>query len=127
MQSELFSVRNGVRQWGVLSPMLFNLYINALSISLARMPIGCCSDDTVVNHLIYADDIVLISPSAKGLQRLLGVTCACIYLFILDPEGPMIQQIPKVVGVQIICYCSHVSDVTLARQTDRFVAVPISS
>ena len=26
--------------------------------------------------LIYADDIVLISPSAKGLQRLLDVTCA---------------------------------------------------
>ena len=34
----------------------------------------------------------------------------------------MIQQISKVVGVQIIRYCSHVSDATLA---DRFVAVSI--
>ena len=66
MQSEFFSVTNGVSQGGVLSPMLFNLYINDLSISLARMHIGRCSGDTIVNHLIYADDMVPISPSAKG-------------------------------------------------------------
>ena len=26
---------------------------------------------TVVNHMLYADDVVLFSPSAKGLQKLL--------------------------------------------------------
>ena len=42
---------------------------------------------------------------------------------ILEPEGPMIQQISKVVGLQIIRYCYHVSDTTLARQADRVVTV----
>ena len=51
----------------------------------------------------------------------------CIYLFILDPEGPIVQQISKVVGLQLIRYCYHVSDTTLARQVDQFVAVSISS
>ena len=45
-----------------------------------NLPIGCCSGDTIVNHLVYADDTVLLAPSAKGLQRLLDVTM--IYYFI---------------------------------------------
>ena len=28
------------------------------------------SGENVINHLMYADDIVLLSPSAKGMQRL---------------------------------------------------------
>ena len=77
MQSEFLCHKwREARGGGVLSPMIFNLYFTDLSISLARMPIGRCSGDTIVNLLIYADDIVLIYPSAKGLQRLLDVTCA---------------------------------------------------
>ena len=59
---------------GMLSPFLFNLYINDLSVLLMKLPIGCCSGDTIVNHLMYADDIVLLAPSAKGFQRLLDVS-----------------------------------------------------
>ena len=32
------------------------------------------SGDTIINHLMYADDLVLISPSATGMKELL---CAC--------------------------------------------------
>ena len=35
---------------------------------------GCVSGDTIINHLKYADDLVLISPSATGMKLLL---CAC--------------------------------------------------
>ena len=35
---------------------------------------GCMSGDTIINHLMYADDLVLISPSATGMKELL---CAC--------------------------------------------------
>ena len=35
---------------------------------------GCVSGDTIINHLMYADDLVLISPSATGMKELL---CAC--------------------------------------------------
>ena len=34
----------------------------------------CVSGDTIINHLMYADDLVLISPSATGMKELL---CAC--------------------------------------------------
>ena len=47
---------------GMLSPFLFNLYTNDLS------------GNTTVNHLLYADDIVLLAPLAKGLQRFLDVS-----------------------------------------------------
>ena len=41
--------------------------------SLSKLPVGCCCGNTVVNHLMYADDIVLFAPSAKGLQRIIDV------------------------------------------------------
>ena len=71
--SDFFLVNNGVRQGGILSPLLFNVYINELSESLSKLPVGCCCGNTVVNHLMYADDIVLFAPSAKGLQRIINV------------------------------------------------------
>ena len=46
------------------------VYINDLSRSLSELPIGCCSGENVINHLMYADDIVLLSASAKGMQSL---------------------------------------------------------
>ena len=64
-------MNNGVRQGGIISLLLFNVYINDLSISLNKLPIGCCSGENVINHLMCADDIVLLSSSAKGMQRLL--------------------------------------------------------
>ena len=38
-----------------------------LSVNLKECPTGCIAGGTIVNHLMYADDIVLLSPSATGL------------------------------------------------------------
>ena len=69
-----FRVSNGVRQGGILSPYLFNVYMDDLSCLLNCCNTGCVSGDTIINHLMYADDLVLISPSATGMKELL---CAC--------------------------------------------------
>uniref|UniRef100_A0A8C6PLS6 Reverse transcriptase domain-containing protein n=1 Tax=Nothobranchius furzeri TaxID=105023 RepID=A0A8C6PLS6_NOTFU len=69
--SEPFSVSNGVRQGGILSPVLFNLYLDELSVTLNDSKTGCLVGDRLVNHLIYADDLVLMSPYSAGLQQLL--------------------------------------------------------
>ena len=69
--SQAFSVKNSVRQGGVLSPYLFNVYTDDLSEQLSNSKIGCYFNDVLVNHLMYADDAVLIAPSASGLQTLL--------------------------------------------------------
>ena len=42
--------------------------------TLSKLPVGCCCGNTVVNHLMYAVDIVLFAPSAKGLQRITDVS-----------------------------------------------------
>ena len=68
----LFSVNNGVRQRGLLSSLLFNVYIDDLSDFLSKLPVGYYCGKTVVNHLMYADDIVLLA--VKGLQKLLDAS-----------------------------------------------------
>ena len=47
-------------QGGILSPFLFNVYMDDLSVNLKKCPTGCIAGGTVVNHLMYADDIVLL-------------------------------------------------------------------
>lgn len=67
-----FSVTNGVRQGGILSPYLFNVYIDDLSESLDNSEVGCRYLGSV-NHLCYADDMVLLSPTPHGLQKMLDI------------------------------------------------------
>ena len=59
-----------------MSPLLFNFYVNDLSVQLQKLPVGCCCGDMVVNHLMYEDDIVLIAPSGKGMQTIIDATYA---------------------------------------------------
>ena len=54
--SSSFRVSNGVRQGGILSPYLFNVYVNDLSQTLNRSRTGCLSGNITINHLMYADD-----------------------------------------------------------------------
>ena len=67
-----FHVTNGVRQGGVLSPFLFNVYVDDLSQALDSTGVGCHYLGSV-NHITYADDMVLLSPTPYGLQTLLNV------------------------------------------------------
>lgn len=71
--SDPFLVTNGVRQGGILSPMLFNLYMDDLSKRLKDCKTGCMVGDRLINHLLYADDLVIMSPYSAGLQQLLRV------------------------------------------------------
>ena len=71
--SQFFGVSNGVRQGGILSPYLFAVYIDQLSKDLNHVPAGCYIGNTLVNHIIYADDICCFSPSVAGLQDLFAV------------------------------------------------------
>ena len=69
--SQSFTVSNGVRQGGILSPYLFNVYVDKLSRRLSKYNIGCAIGMSILNHLMYADDLVLISPSTLGLSKLI--------------------------------------------------------
>ena len=62
--SAKFKVTNGVRQGGILSPYLFNVYVDELSEELNKCNVGCNLNGLLINHIMYADDLVLISPSS---------------------------------------------------------------
>ena len=42
-----------------------------MSANLNKISAGCCINNVLINHLMYADDVVLMAPSAKGLQKLI--------------------------------------------------------
>ena len=70
-----FSVGNGVRQGSLLSPYLFAVYLDDLSVLLNKASPGCYVGNLLVNHLMYADDICCFCPSDKGLRLLLDICC----------------------------------------------------
>ena len=71
--STSFCVFNGVKQGVIISPVLFNVYMDDLSCVLNRSNIGGRFGGGIVNHLGYADDLCLICLSSAGMQKLLNV------------------------------------------------------
>ena len=71
--SKGFNVTNGVCQGGVLSPKLFNVYIDGLSNILNNCTTGGFLGGKRINHMLYADDLCIVSLSSAGLQNLLSI------------------------------------------------------
>jgi exonuclease III len=63
--TEFFDTRVGLRQGCSLSPLMFALFVNDLPEALGG---GCNLGGIKVNVLLYADDIVILSPSSVDLQ-----------------------------------------------------------
>ncbi|XP_026741872.1 uncharacterized protein LOC113503928 [Trichoplusia ni] len=71
--SDEYRLECGVRQGGLTSPRLFNLYVNELLEELSSTGIGCHVDGVCINNISYADDMVLLSPSISALRRMLRI------------------------------------------------------
>lgn len=64
----------GVKQGCSLRPTLFNIYTNTFAEQLQTSTApGATLQDTEVKCLMFADDLVLLSPSREGLQQSLDV------------------------------------------------------
>ena len=72
--SDWFAIESGVRQGGVLSPDFYCIYVDEIVEILSKMGIGCHLNNAFLSILLYADDMALIAPSLKGLQKLLHAT-----------------------------------------------------
>ena len=79
-----FDIPTGTKQGGILSPDFFKLYSHGLIKLLQKCGYGCKIIQIVIACLFFADDIVLLSPSRFGLQRLLDICVSYCKKFCLD-------------------------------------------
>ena len=79
--SNVFNVTNGVRQGGILTLKLFNIYIDGLSNILNNSLIGGSLGGKRINHMLYADDLCIVSLSSAGLQKLLSICDDFSYIY----------------------------------------------
>jgi hypothetical protein len=68
-----FPISNGVKQGAIVSPILFCVYLDTLLIELKKAGVGCYIGNWFVAALGYADDVVLLAPTARAMRTMLGV------------------------------------------------------
>ena len=72
--SDCFAVLNGVKQGGIISPILFSIYFDDVLCKLQNAGVGCHIGQFFTGALVYADDLVLIAPTAAAMRHMLA-TC----------------------------------------------------
>lgn len=96
--SDPFSVSNGVKQGGVLSPVLFSIYTDAMLSNLRDSRVGCYLGHLFAGALAYADDIVLLAPTKVALSRMLSVAGTCADELSLKFNGTKSQYLRYCAG-----------------------------
>ena len=72
-QSKTFFLKQGVRQGSILSPHLYNIYTENLLETIANNEIiGTSIHGTYTGIVAYADDIIILSSTLSGLQKLVN-------------------------------------------------------
>jgi hypothetical protein len=73
MRSKIFKTTRGFKQGGSLSPFLFAIYFNDMITEIANLNVGALLANSLINILVYADDIMLVAGSRLDLQKMLDV------------------------------------------------------
>ena len=71
--SSEFSVSNGVKQGGVISPLLFCVYMDGLISELLASSVGCFMGSVYAGIFLFADDLKLLAPSIYALNIMLNI------------------------------------------------------
>jgi Reverse transcriptase (RNA-dependent DNA polymerase) len=79
---------NGVKQGGVIIPVLFCVYIDDLLVKLSPSGIGCFIGLNFAGTLTCANDIVLVAPTPTAMRKML-IICdeyAADYDIMFNPD-----------------------------------------
>ena len=71
--SSYFDVLTGTKQGGVISPRIFNFYMDDLIALLRKRGVGCHIIEIFIACLFYADDLCLIAPTRSAMQTMLDI------------------------------------------------------
>ena len=93
MRTRFFEVNVGLKQGCLLSPLLFNFYIDDLTDKLNFVSSGILINEERVNILMYADDILVLAENENDLQALLDI----ITVWCKDNRLPLNAEKSKVV------------------------------
>ena len=69
--SDYFPCTNGIRQGAIASPVLYCAYMDVLLERLKKEGHGCWVGEHFAGSVCYADDLMLLSPSFSGLQKMI--------------------------------------------------------
>jgi len=71
--SFVYTISAGDRQGGLLSPLLFAVYMDVLINRLRNAGIGCKLAQQFVGCVLYADDILLLAHSLNAVRQMLRI------------------------------------------------------
>jgi len=81
--TDYFTALNWVKQGAVLSPILYCVYVDDLLLILSKAGVGCLIGLHFVGALAYAEDLVLLAPTASAMRKLLAISVWLPYLRIV--------------------------------------------
>ena len=81
--------------------------MDCLSEYLCNTQTGCTVGGIMIYPMMYADDLGIISPSAKGLQRLVDIYVLCMVRIMTSYLTMLIQS---------VCICLRVTIIICIRQ-----------
>ena len=72
--SNMLPIKSDVLQGSILSPSLFNLYVEIIIVALSKSGYACFVRQIYMGCIVYADDIILLSASIVALQEMLNIS-----------------------------------------------------
>jgi len=69
--SAYFTAESGVRQGSCITPAIFNVFIYLFITRFRVLGVGCCISSISLVCILYAYDILLLSPTVSDLQNML--------------------------------------------------------